>query len=158
MPDGPGKQSPIQSLLKHTATLWFIGYLPLAPGTWASAAALVFVYFVNPSLAVQLWIIAGGLVVGIISSGAAEKSIGEADSSHIVIDEFVGFLISVFSIKPALGHLLAAFLLFRIFDILKPFPIGRLEKTLKGGIGIMADDLLAGIFVNIILRIWTRTI
>lgn len=146
-----------QLLLKNVATLWFIGYLPFAPGTWGTLAGLVFIVLVNPPIVLQFWIIAAGLVIGIISSDAAEKIIGETDSRHIIIDEFVGFLISVFSIRRTYGYLIAAFLLFRIFDILKPFPIRKLEKTVKGGAGIMADDVLAGIFVNIILQVWIRT-
>lgn len=104
----------------------------------------------------QSLFIGAGIIIGITASDAAEKVIGEADSGHIVIDEFMGFLVSVFYLPHTAGYLTAAFILFRVFDILKPFPIGKLEKDLSGGLGVMADDVLAGVCVNIILQIWIK--
>ncbi len=141
-------------LLRHVATLWFVGYLPVAPGTWGSIAALIFVALVplsSPTLSV---LIVAGAVLGMLAADAAEKTIGEADSGHIVIDEFIGYLVSVVFVPHAYGYLIAAFLLFRFFDILKPFPIRMLEKKLSGGPGVVADDILAGIFANLVLQIW----
>lgn len=145
-----------QSLLKHIATLGFIGYLPFAPGTWGTLAGLIFVIFANPSIPVHLAFIIAVAVIGVVASDTAEKIIGEADSGHIVIDEFAGYLVSVSFLPHTYGYLIAGFLLFRIFDILKPFPIRTLERALKGGAGIMADDILAGIFTNVILQVWTK--
>ncbi len=101
-----------------------------------------------------LVLIAFGIIIGTIASDTAERLIGETDSRHIIIDEFVGFLVSVAFIPHTYGYLASAFLLFRFFDILKPFPIGLAEKALKGGAGIIADDILAGIFTNLVLQIW----
>jgi phosphatidylglycerophosphatase A len=144
----------IPALLKNVATLGFIGYLPVAPGTWGTAAGLIFVALLPmPSIAL-VGIVVIVIIIGTIAAGTAERLIGEIDSGHIIIDEFVGFLVSVIFIPHTYGYLASAFLLFRFFDILKPFPIGRLEKTIKGGAGIMADDLLAGIFTNMVLQIW----
>ncbi len=142
------------TLLKNIATLGFVGYLPVAPGTCGTIAALLFVAFIPLSHTVLLVIIAFGIVIGSIAAGTAEKLIDEADSCHIIIDEFVGFLVSIIFLPHAYGYLVSAFLLFRFFDILKPFPIGRLEKKIKGGAGIMADDILAGVFTNAALQIW----
>ena len=108
------------------------------------------------SIPVHLTLIMAVTVFGVISSGVAEKVIGETDSEHIIIDEFAGFLVSVFFLPHTYSYLIAGFLLFRIFDILKPFPIGKLEKAFKGGAGIMADDILAGIFTNMMLQIWIK--
>jgi phosphatidylglycerophosphatase A len=102
----------------------------------------------------QFLVIASAIVVGIISSDTAEVLIGERDSSKIVLDEFTGYLVSVFYVPHTYVFLLAGFLLFRIFDILKPFPINRIDESLSGGLGIMADDLLAGVYVGILLRLW----
>jgi len=146
----------IQSLLKNVATLGPVGYLPVAPGTWGTLAGLIFMLFTNPSVYVHSFLIIALTGAGVIASATAECVIGEADSGHIIIDEFVGFLVSVFFLPHTYGYLIAGFLLFRFFDILKPFPIRTLEKALRGGVGIMADDILAGTFTNITLQIWTK--
>ena len=144
----------LRTLLKQIATLWFVGYLPVAPGTWGSAAGLIFVALTHLSSAALTVLILAVIILGIIAAGAAEKVIGEADSGHIVIDEFAGYLASVVFVPHTYGYLIAAFLLFRFFDILKPFPIGRAESKLSGGLGVMADDILAGIGTNLVLQIW----
>ena len=150
------KNKPVlSSILKNIATLGFIGYLPLAPGTWGSLAGLICLLSLPLSLPVHLVLIAVGLVVGTIASSAAEKLIGEHDSRHIIIDEFVGVLVATFYLPHSMRFLVAAFLLFRVFDILKPFPVNRVEKTFRGGVGIMADDVVAGIYANAVINIWT---
>jgi len=144
----------MNKILKNIATLGFVGYLPVAPGTWGSLVSAVFVALLNPSSAVQAILIVFGFVIGTISSTVAERVIGQTDSGHIVIDEFIGFLVSVVYLPQTYGYLIAAFFLFRFFDILKPFPIRQAERTLKDGFGIMTDDVLAGIYTNAILQIW----
>ena len=144
----------MNKILKNIATLGFVGYLPVAPGTWGSLVSALFVAFLDPSSAVQAILIAIGFVIGTISSTVAERVIGQTDSGHIVIDEFIGFLVSVVYLPQTYGYIIAAFFLFRFFDILKPFPIRQAERTLKGGFGIMTDDVLAGIYTNAILQIW----
>jgi phosphatidylglycerophosphatase A len=144
----------LRTLLKQIATLWFIGYLPVAPGTWASAAGLIFVALAHLSSGALTVLLFAVTILGIIAAGTAEKVIGEADSGHIVIDEFAGYLASVVFVPHTYGYLIAAFLLFRFFDILKPFPIGKVESRLSGGLGVMADDILAGIATNLVIQIW----
>ncbi len=143
-----------RTLLTKIATLSVIGYLPVAPGTWGSAAGVLFVVLTRPSSPVLTAIIVVMAVTGVFTADAAEKEIGEADSGHIVIDEFVGYVVSVAFVPQTLGYLAAAFLLFRFFDILKPFPIGMVEKKLSGGLGVMADDIVAGLFANLVLQLW----
>jgi phosphatidylglycerophosphatase A len=143
-------------LLKNIATLGFVGYLPVAPGTWGTLAGLLLVGFLSLSATAHLVVIIGVTCIGIVSSGVAEQMIGETDSGHIIIDEVAGFLVSVLFLPRTHGYLIAGFLLFRIFDILKPFPIRKLEKALKGGPGIMGDDILAGLYTNMILQVWIR--
>lgn len=144
----------VQALLKNIAVLGFIGYLPLAPGTFATLLGLACFALLKPSVPVHLLILAAVSIVGTVASGVAEKMLDEKDSSHIVIDEFAGYTLSVLLLPPTLPYLIAAFLLFRFFDILKPPPIGWIEKTLPGGAGVMADDLLAGIYTNVLLQAW----
>ncbi len=145
-----------RSLLKYTATLGFIGYIPFAPGTWGSLAGLISFILIMPSLQTQLLIIIIGVITGIYASSVAEKALDEKDSRRIVIDELIGFYVSVFYLPQRPGYLIMAFLLFRFFDIIKPLPIKKLEKALHGGSGVMADDIMAGIYANIILQIWIK--
>lgn len=140
-------------VLRNIATLGFVGYLPVAPGTWGTAAALLLVVLLRPSppgyIAMTLLVTA----IGTVSAHEAEKSMGESDPGHIVIDEFAGYLFSMALLPQSAGYLLAAFILFRFFDILKPLGLRRLE-ALGGGPGIMADDVAAGVMTNIVLQLW----
>ncbi len=128
--------------------------MPIAPGTWGSAAGLIFAELLDLSLPACFIVIVVGFMIGVVAAGAAEDVIGEHDSGHIVVDEFIGYLVSAYAVPHTHVYLFAAFLLFRIFDILKPFPISWLERRLSGGLGIMADDILAGIFANLLLQAW----
>lgn len=93
-------------------------------------------------------------ILGIISSDKMEKQTNKKDPSYVVIDEFAGYLTSVFLIPLNIQNLLLAFLFFRFFDILKPPPIKQIEKKVKGGLGIMIDDIIAGAMSNLLLRIF----
>ncbi len=97
-----------------------------------------------------------GSIIGAVSSSAAEEAFNEKDSQKIVVDELIGYYVSVFYLPQKTGLIIAAFILFRIFDIIKPVPIKTLEKTLSRGTGVVADDIMAGIYANIVLQIWTR--
>jgi phosphatidylglycerophosphatase A len=143
----------MDSLLKYIATLGFIGYLPLAPGTFGTLFAFLTIILLNPSVHLHILILLIILPVGIIASHRAEILTQEKDSRHIIIDEFCGFYFSLLLIPFTASSAITAFFLFRLFDILKPFPIRRLESSLSGGIGIMADDIMAAIYTNIILQI-----
>jgi phosphatidylglycerophosphatase A len=140
--------------LKNIATLGFLGYIPFGPGTLGSLCALALFLLADLPLYAHVTLILAGTIVGIFASTVAEKLLKEKDSKKIIIDEFIGFYVSVFYLPKTWGFAVAAFLLFRFFDILKPLFIAKLEKTLSNGLGIMADDILAGIYTNIILQIW----
>jgi phosphatidylglycerophosphatase A len=136
------------------ATLGFIGYIPYAPGTFGTLAAFCLYILLQPSLQLQIVLLLVLVPAGIWSSHVAEILLKSRDSRHIIIDEFCGYLISVLFIPFSLGNAVAAFLLFRFFDILKPFPIRQIERFLSGGKGIMADDIAAALYTNAILQIW----
>ena len=137
------------------ATAAGIGYLPLAPGTWASLVALLLWYtaaqMAGDHYAWQLILIVIIIPLGIYASN---RIVGEEqkDPSHIVIDEVAGMWLTLLLIPLSWQNFVAGFVLFRFFDIVKPFGIKRLENY-KNGLGIMLDDLLAGIYSNILLRI-----
>jgi phosphatidylglycerophosphatase A len=141
-----------KTISKIIATLFFIGYVPFAPGTFGTLAGMLFIWTLKPSFMWQFAIVITALIIGIITSGIAEKAFGEKDSRHIVIDEFVGYLCSVILLPLTPAYMLAAFFLFRFFDILKPPPIHMLDR-IGGGIGVMCDDVAAGIATNVLLQI-----
>jgi len=138
---------------KYIATLGFIGYIPFAPGTFGSLVACVLFILLRPSVFQHFVILLFLVPLGIISSHYAEILLKNRDSRHIVIDEFCGYFIAVLYLPFNAFYIIGAFFLFRFFDILKPFPIKKAEQVFHGGIGIMADDIVAAIFANVILQI-----
>jgi phosphatidylglycerophosphatase A len=147
------KVKPSDSAYKYIATLGPVGFAPKAPGTAGTAAALLILVLLKPSAPLLVLLALGTVVLGTIASGKAEVALGQKDSGHIVIDEVAGYFISMIFIPQTLGYFAASFVLFRIFDILKPPPVRGLQH-LHGGVGVMADDIAAGILANIVLQIW----
>jgi phosphatidylglycerophosphatase A len=141
-------------VLSYIATIGFFGYSPYAPGTVGSLLALALFLITDLPFYAHFTVIIIGALLGIFASSAAERILNEKDSKKIIIDEFIGFYVSVFYLPKTFGFAIAAFLLFRFFDILKPLFISKLEKTLSNGLGVMADDILAGIYTNLVLQIW----
>ncbi len=141
------------------ATFFNVGRIKKAPGTWGTIATLPLALFLG--WAGPLWgmpITIAIFVVGLFAAEAYEKQTGAHDSKEIVIDEVVGFLITMTWLPMTWQAYLAGFCLFRVLDILKPFPIGYLDKKVQGGIGVMADDVAAGIIANVLLQIvYTKT-
>ncbi len=136
------------------ATGFYTGMIAKAPGTWGSAFALLPWFFCrNLELRVYLLVLAGLFVVGFLTAGSAEKIIDRPDPGCIVIDEILGIFVTL-TLAP--NHPLAwllGFLFFRLFDITKPFPVSWLDRNLHGGIGIMADDIVAGLYALICLQL-----
>lgn len=138
------------------ATALGVGYVPFAPGTFGSAVGLL-LWFVLPSSPIaQAAAIVVVCVVGSWSGSVAERYFGRVDPGHVVVDEVAGMLVTLFLVPVGWIGAIAGFLLFRISDIIKPYPANRLER-LPGGIGIMADDVMAGVYANLVLRfcIWS---
>lgn len=144
----------MKRVMKYIATLGFIGYIPVAPGTFGTAAAVLFFIIFKPSIIDNIILLLFIIPLGIITSGKAETMLQERDSRHIVIDEVGGFSLSVLTLPANLKTYILAFFLFRFFDVLKPPPIRYLEKKVPGGAGVMLDDMLAGIYTNIIIQLW----
>ncbi|HAM52279.1 MAG TPA: phosphatidylglycerophosphatase A [Nitrospiraceae bacterium] len=143
-----------QFILKNIATLCFVGYIPIAPGTFGSLVAMLIFASLKPGNTAAISLLLFTVLIGTFSAQQAEKLMNEKDSRHIVIDEFAGYAVSVLFLPPVTSYYITAFLLFRFFDILKPPPIRNVERILSGGIGIMADDVMAGVFTNALLQIW----
>jgi phosphatidylglycerophosphatase A len=143
----------VTRLAVFIATVGYCGYFPIAPGTVGSAAGLLFYLLVwwSQSAAVEVLLIVVLFLVGIWAGTTSERYFGGIDPGPIVIDEVVGMLITLAFMPVGLYTALAGFLLFRIFDVIKPFPAGRLE-SLHGGLGVMSDDAMAAIYANLSLR------
>ena len=141
------------TLLMAIATGLYSGYLPIAPGTWGSAVGLALFFALSRlSLPAYATVVVVLLVVGFFAAGAAEKILDRKDPGQVVIDEIVGMWASLlFLWRADWVVLVVAFLLFRAFDIWKFFPLNLFEGF-RGGVGIVADDLAAGMLVNLLLR------
>ena len=139
------------------ATVAYCGYFPIAPGTAGSAAGLLVYLLVAwaGSPIVEVAAIALVFAAGAWAATHAERFFGGIDPGPVVIDEVLGMLITLAFIPAGWQAMLAGFFLFRVFDVIKPFPADRLEKF-HGGFGIMADDAMAGVYANLALRglIW----
>lgn len=141
------------------ATGLFVGYLPFAPGTFGTALAIpLHMLFITFSLPFYALAIGCTIVAGMLAAGSAEKILDRKDPGVVVIDEVAGMLITLIGAPNNPYVWLIGFVLFRFFDIQKPFPIGLIDKRLHGGVGIMLDDIMAGIYslivLQIIIRIW----
>jgi phosphatidylglycerophosphatase A len=139
------------------ATTLGAGYSPIAPGTAGSAVGVLLWIALPNSLAIHLAAIAVVTIAGVWSGTVAEQHFNKRDPGHVVVDEVAGMMVTLL-LNPIAGpaRMVVAFLLFRAADIVKPFPVNRLER-LPGGAGIMADDLMAGVYANLALRlaIWS---
>jgi phosphatidylglycerophosphatase A len=132
-------------LVRLAACGFGAGAAPVAPGTFGTLVAVP-LYLVLAPLGAWAYAAAVGVlfVVGIALCAAAEEDLGVHDHPSIVWDEITGFLVTMFLAPPGWGWIVAGFLLFRLFDVWKPWPIRAVERRVRGGLGSMLDDLLAG--------------
>ncbi len=136
------------------ATGFYVGNISPAPGTLGSLIGLALCFLlagIQLPPAIILAVLFIGFAVWI--AHVAEKTLKKKDPGCIVIDEVAGMVVTLIGLPFNLTTAVIGFIIFRILDILKPFPIRTLDKRLPGGIGIVADDVVAGIFANIILRV-----
>ncbi len=135
------------------ATCGYLGYAPIAPGTLGSAAGLVVFYAVRStgSVAVELAVIVGLFVLGVWSGTVAERHFDKTDPAAVVVDEVVGMLITLALLPVTVGGAIVGFFIFRLLDVIKPWPSWKFE-SLPGGLGIMADDGMAALYGNILMR------
>jgi phosphatidylglycerophosphatase A len=142
-------------LIRSLATFGGVGYLPLAPGSWATAVGVAIAYGLGTNLPVYTILLLVLLALGIMASGLVEKQTGQKDPGIVVIDEVVGVMIALWGLPLIWPVMISGFFLFRAFDMFKIYPINKLEGQ-KGGWGIMLDDCMAGVYTNLILRIALR--
>ena len=134
------------------ATCGYLGYVPIAPGTFGSAAGLAVFFAVRStgSIAVEVASILLLFAIGVWSGTVAEHHFGGIDPGPVVLDEVVGMLITLFLVPVNVAGAIVGFVLFRLLDVVKPWPSAQFEK-LPGGLGVMADDGMAAIYGNLIM-------
>lgn len=146
-------EKPLNKLIIFLATGFYAGYIPIAPGTAGSLVGIGLYLLLNGlPPAYYLLIISFLFIFGVYISNEAEALFKKKDPSHVVFDEIIGMLVTMILIPSGIGWIVAGFFLFRFFDILKPYPIRDIEKRMNGGIGIMLDDVAAGIYANVLLQ------
>lgn len=131
------------------------GYVPFAPGTFGSLVGLGLWGILPASPLIHGAAVVTLLIAGSWAAGATERHLNKTDPGQVVIDEVMGMLVTLFLNPVGWGGAWLGFLLFRIADVIKPFPANRLER-LPGGLGVMADDLMAGLYANLALRALTQ--
>ncbi len=134
------------------ATGVYVGYLPPAPGTLGSLLGLLLLWPLKPGT-VQVLVTLFLIGVGIVVADQAARVIGGQDPPAIVIDEIAGIAVATLLLPPQVQERVVAFVIFRVFDVIKPFPARQAER-LPGGFGIVGDDLIAGLYTNLLVRLW----
>lgn len=145
---------------RFLATWFGIGLIPFAPGTWGSLAAVPLAWAL--STWGGPWILLGGAVVvftvGSWAAGTAARAGGQTDPGEIVIDEVAGLMLALVPVSPTPLNLALGFILFRVFDIWKPWPVSYPDRYMHNGVGIMLDDVLAGIYAALCLWLLSKVL
>lgn len=129
------------------------GLMPRAPGTWGSLLAVPVFLVLSPHPEwVYVAVVALLFALGVYLSGRTARALGVPDHGAIVIDEIVGMLVTWIAVEPGWFTIVAGFILFRFFDVLKPWPVYRFEQSYEGGMGIMLDDVAAGVMAAVVLQ------
>ncbi|MEK6689920.1 MAG: phosphatidylglycerophosphatase A [Nitrospirota bacterium] len=134
------------------ATVSYIGYFPVAPGTAGSLAGFLILWIADFTPLTLSIIILLLFPLGVYVSKESEKIFLKRDSPRIVFDEVVGAFISVFLLPKKIEYIILAFFIFRFFDIVKPYPIRKIDEKVKGGFGVMLDDVIAAVYTNLTLQ------
>ncbi len=143
----------MKKALKLIATYFNIGLISKAPGTVATAATIpLFILMSHLPDVIYLMLVLALTILGIFAAQAYESDSSEHDSKEIVIDEVVGFLITMALVPCTVKAVVLGFIFFRILDIFKPWPISYLDKNVKGGVGVMVDDIAAGMIASLALQ------
>ena len=143
-----------QKTILFLATGGLIGFSPVAPGTFGSLAALPLCLLISSLRIGPAFILVAALIIlSTWIAHAAEKIEAQKDPSQVVVDEICGMAIALFALPFTPFFIIGGFALFRLFDILKPFPIDWVDKKVPGGLGIMLDDIIAGMFANGVMRL-----
>ncbi len=147
----------MQRVIILLASGGFVGYIPVASGTFGTLVAFPIYWLYDPLqhvsvplyLAAYVAMVAGACWI----AGRAEQAFDEHDSHKIVIDEIVGYLGATLFLAPTWPHALLAFFVFRALDVIKPFPAGWIDRHMSGGAGVVLDDVVSGLYSNVVTRL-----
>ncbi len=142
-------------LTELLATFFYVGYIPLCPGSAASAVGALMAYYLCPNKFLYVLVWATVTLAGFCSGGGMENIRGRKDPGCVVIDEVSGMLLTFFMLPLTWPVLWTGYFLFRAFDMFKIYPANRFER-LPGGAGIMMDDLVAGLYANLTMQLALR--
>jgi len=147
----------MRTLILFLASAGYVGYIPVASGTFGSLVAIPMFWGFDAlrATSVPLYVLTylGAVASACWIAGLAEIYLQEHDSHKIVIDEIVGYLAATMFLQPTWRHALAAFLIFRALDIIKPFPAGYADKNFPGGYGVVLDDVVSGVYSNLLVQL-----
>lgn len=156
------KTAPVPSTLlrdpRHWPALGFgLGAAPVAPGTFGTLLGIpLYLLFADWPAAVYLAAVAALFLLGVLACRMTARALGVHDHPAIVFDEVVGYLVTMTLAPAGIGWLVAGFALFRLFDIWKPWPIRWIDRRVHGGLGIMLDDVLAGVYALLVMQLAAR--
>jgi len=146
----------MHKLIVFLASAGYIGYIPVASGTFGSLVGIpLFFAFdgvLQASTSTYLLVFVGAVVASCWIAGSAEKIFDEHDSHKIVLDEVVGYLAATLFLEPTWSNAIAAFFIFRVLDVIKPFPAGYIDAHFPGGYGVTLDDVVSGLYSNLVVR------
>jgi phosphatidylglycerophosphatase A len=147
----------MRTLIIFLASAGYVGYIPVASGTFGSLVAIPMFWGFDAlrATSVPLYVLTylGSVAAACWIAGLAEIYLQEHDSHKIVIDEVVGYLAATLFLQPTLVHTAVAFLIFRGLDIIKPFPAGYVDKNFPGGYGVVLDDVVSGVYSNLLVQL-----
>lgn len=147
-----------EHIARILSTFFYLGYSPFAPGTVGTLGAIALFYPLSTfSPIIYILLVLGFIILSVWASSEACVLFGESDPGRVVIDEVCGYLVTMFLISPSLTNIVLGFMLFRLFDIVKPPPVRSLER-LPRGYGIVIDDVGAGVYANVVMQVITRVI
>ena len=137
-------------LMEFIATGFFVGKIPIAPGTFGTLVGIPLVLFFSIDEKIFLFSIAVVFFLGWLSSEYMVRNLNDEDPEEVVIDEILGYMCSFLFVEPNFKTIILAFIIFRIIDVFKPFPV-KLFENFPGGLGVIADDFVGGVITSAVL-------
>lgn len=151
----------MRALVIFLASAGYVGYIPVASGTFGSLVGFPLFWWFDAlrvtSVGAYLALYMAGVAAACWIAGKAEGYLQEHDSHKIVIDEVVGYLAATLFLQPTWAHTLLAFVIFRVLDVIKPFPAGYIDAHFPGGYGVVLDDVVSGIYSNVAMQMLIAT-
>jgi len=147
----------MRALVICLASVGYVGYIPIASGTFGSLVGIPLLFGFDAlraaSVPLYLAIYFASVAAACWIAGKADEYLHEHDSHKIVIDEVVGYLAATLFISPTWTHIILAFFIFRALDVIKPFPAGYIDENFPGGYGVTLDDVVSGLYTNLLMRL-----